>query len=255
MHKGKPKIFISHSWTNKPLVRQLEDKLRDASAEVWVDHNGIRGGDNLPDEIGKALEWCNILVLVWSKDASDSYWVKLEYTNAVSLQKKIIPCLLDKTPLPSILASNAYINILDTAQGFAELNRALNIVKAEPVSDKTDCQLEVYPDQQIEENLLASENPQQQSVQSIPNSGNEIVPLKVQHYTGYYNGHDFVNGVCRGCALSKVYSDYFKEYCPKAQYHYTGYYNGHDFVKGVCQKCALSKVYSDHTHERCYKAW
>jgi len=48
---GAPKIFISHAWEDKPSVRRLEAELRSAGAEVWVDHEGIRGGDNLPERI------------------------------------------------------------------------------------------------------------------------------------------------------------------------------------------------------------
>ena len=64
------KIFISHSWDNKPLVRRLEAELKAAGAEVWVDHAGVRGGDNLPKEISAALAWCNTVVLVWSQPAA-----------------------------------------------------------------------------------------------------------------------------------------------------------------------------------------
>jgi hypothetical protein len=41
-----PKIFLSHSWDNKPLVQRLEAELKAAGAEVWVDHAGVRSGDN-----------------------------------------------------------------------------------------------------------------------------------------------------------------------------------------------------------------
>jgi predicted esterase len=87
----KPRIFISHAWEDKALVRRLEKTLADAGAQVWVDHAGIRGGDNLPERINDALERCNTLLLVWSKAAKSSHWVKLEWTNAISLRKLIIP--------------------------------------------------------------------------------------------------------------------------------------------------------------------
>ena len=61
---NQPKIFISHSWEDKPLVQHLEKELQAAGAEVWVDHEGIRGGDNLPKRISDALEWCTTLLLV-----------------------------------------------------------------------------------------------------------------------------------------------------------------------------------------------
>jgi hypothetical protein len=100
-----PKIFISHSWDNKPLVRRLEAELKAAGAEVLVDHAGVRGGDNLPKEISAALAWCNTVVLVWSQLAAQSHWVELEWTNAIALRKLVIPCRLDKTALPALLSN------------------------------------------------------------------------------------------------------------------------------------------------------
>jgi hypothetical protein len=71
-----PKIFISHSWDNKSLVRRLEAELKAAGAEVWVDHAGVRGGENLPKEISAALAWCNTVILVWSQSAAQSRSLK-----------------------------------------------------------------------------------------------------------------------------------------------------------------------------------
>ncbi|GEM_PF-1794743 len=125
----KPKIFISHAWKNKALVRRLEKDLKAAGAEVWVDHSGIRGGDNLPERINDALAWCNTLLLIWSNAASKSRWVKLEWTNAISLDKAIIPCLLDKAELPPMLANRAYIEFSSIDQGLVQLLRALNLAQ------------------------------------------------------------------------------------------------------------------------------
>lgn len=129
---NQPKIFISHSWEDKPLVRRLEKELQAAGAEVWVDHEGIRGGDNLPERINEALEWCNTLVLVWTKAASQSRWVKLEWTNAISLERAIIPCRVDNATLPAILAHKAYVPFRDVEAGLAQLLQALRLNKPAP---------------------------------------------------------------------------------------------------------------------------
>lgn len=124
-----PRIFISHAWEDKALVRQIEKALAAAGAEVWVDHAGIRGGDNLPERISDALDWCNTLLLIWSKAAAGSRWVKLEWTNAIALEKLVIPCPLEKTVLPSIFASTAYIDFSDRDQGLRDLLRALRLAQ------------------------------------------------------------------------------------------------------------------------------
>jgi hypothetical protein len=78
MQMRKLKVFISHAWEGKPFAMQLEEELKSTIADVWVDHSGIRGGDNLPKEISDALEWCDTLLLIWSERASKSRWVELE---------------------------------------------------------------------------------------------------------------------------------------------------------------------------------
>lgn len=127
MLNEKPKIFISHAWEDKALVRRLENELRNSGIDVWVDHSHIRGGDNLPERVSNALEWCNTLVLVWSAAARNSQWVKLEWTNALALQKKIIPCRLDSSKLPAILANMIYVDLSGGNQGLSTLLDALNL--------------------------------------------------------------------------------------------------------------------------------
>src|SRR5437016_6282364 len=109
MQSTKPKVFISCSEEDKPLARHLENELMAAGAEeVWVAH--LPGGVNWPEAISNALNQSNVLLLIWSQTGSNSYWVKQEWTNAVSLKKDIIPCLRDNTPLPCLLANKVHID-------------------------------------------------------------------------------------------------------------------------------------------------
>jgi len=125
-----PRVFISHAWEDKDLVRRLEKALSDAGAEVWVDHAGIRGGDNLPERINDALAWCNTLLLIWTNAAASSHWVKLEWTNAISLRKLIIPCPINGMPVPPILANTVYVDFSDEKKGVRELLQALRLAQA-----------------------------------------------------------------------------------------------------------------------------
>jgi len=124
-----PKIFISHSWDNKPLVRRLEAELKAVGAGVWVDHAGVRGGDNLPKEISAALVWCNTVVLVWSQSAAQSHWVELEWTNAIALRKLLIPCRLDKTALPALLSNLLYLDFTEIETGITQLREAVQLAQ------------------------------------------------------------------------------------------------------------------------------
>jgi hypothetical protein len=160
----KPRIFISHAWEDKALVRRLEAELRAAGAEVWVDHIGIRGGDNLPKRISDALEWCNTLLLIWSDAACNSDWVELEWSNAIALKRAIIPCRLDTTPMPGILANKAYLDFRNAEQGVVQLLHALNLARqpiVPAVSDATEPVARVIHHQLIKKPKLVKPKPPQ----------------------------------------------------------------------------------------------
>ncbi len=129
MHKLEknqhPRVFISHAWEDKAFVLWLEAELLAAGIDTRVDHSFIGGGDSLPDQINKALEWCNVILLIWSHAANQSSWVKLEWENGISLGKKIIPCRRDETSLPAILAHKVFIDFRNQNEGIKSLLRDL----------------------------------------------------------------------------------------------------------------------------------
>ena len=131
-----PKIFISYAWKNQPIAKRLQTDLKRDGVEVFVDYEKITGGDSLPDRISAALDWCNTLILLWSADSAESYYVRQEWTSAFHLQKRIISCVLDGTKLPVLLSGNLYLNFAPYETGYAELCRSLG-VEPKPSPEKT----------------------------------------------------------------------------------------------------------------------
>lgn len=97
------KVFISHSSKNKEDAVRLRDDLVGEKIKTWLDRDELRGGDPLIDELQEALASSTHLILLWSKPASESRYVNAEWQAAYDLGKVIIPCLLDRTPLPLFL--------------------------------------------------------------------------------------------------------------------------------------------------------
>jgi len=128
-----PKVFISHSWDDNVTSRQLADYLLRDGAEVWIDYAKIEGGDSLPKVIGRAIEWCDTLLLVWSASAVDSFFVELEWECALTNRKRIIPCLVDETRLPTLLTNKLFIDFRDFKSGYRALARALRLKIREDV--------------------------------------------------------------------------------------------------------------------------
>jgi len=127
MPEPTPKIFISYAWKNQTIAKRLQSDLQRDGVEVFVDYEKISGGDSLPERISAALEWCNTLVLLWSADSAQSYYVSQEWTSAFHLQKRIIACVLDGAPLPALLAGRLYLNFTPYETGYAQLCRSLGV--------------------------------------------------------------------------------------------------------------------------------
>jgi len=120
-----PKVFISYAWKNQPIAKQLQKDLLRDGVEVFVDYEKITGGQSLPARISAGLEWCNTLVLLWSAEAAESYYVSQEWTSAFHLKRKIVPCMLDRTELPALLRGKLYLDFAVYETGYAALRRAL----------------------------------------------------------------------------------------------------------------------------------
>jgi hypothetical protein len=126
------KVFISHSWNDNDISRKIAHELKKDGAEIWIDYARIKPGEGLPDRIGEALDWCDTLVLVWSKSAAESYYVKLEWQCALDMQKKIIPCIIDSAQRPPILRGFLYIEFKNFSKGYEQLVRALDLEALKP---------------------------------------------------------------------------------------------------------------------------
>src|SRR5512145_956289 len=94
------KIFISYSRKDIDFVRKLAGDLEKAAYDVWWDLSDLRGGDDWVSLIANAIADSETVIVVLSPDAVASEWVRKEYTQALSLRKRIIPVMFSPTPVP-----------------------------------------------------------------------------------------------------------------------------------------------------------
>jgi hypothetical protein len=114
-------VFLSYNSTDKDCVRKLAAAIAVTGVHVWFDEWKIRPGDSIPGAIDQGIAGFNLFVLVWSDAASRSRWVKTEMTAAITRwvsndALRVVPVVLDKTPLPALLASLRYIDGTDRDQ-------------------------------------------------------------------------------------------------------------------------------------------
>jgi hypothetical protein len=104
------KIFISYSRKDMDFVRKLAGDLEKAGYDVWWDITDLHGGDDWVRTIPVAIETSQFIVVVLSPNSVASEWVEKEYTEALSLRKKIIPIMLAPCSVPFALNTINFTN-------------------------------------------------------------------------------------------------------------------------------------------------
>ncbi|MDE3001235.1 MAG: toll/interleukin-1 receptor domain-containing protein [Gemmatimonadota bacterium] len=114
------KVFISHAYTDQPLVRKVAAALEGVGLEVWDATRDVSPGDSWPDKVAQALSDSDAMVVVLTADALRSSWVLKEIEFALSEQSyrgRLIPVLvrdpeaLHKEDIPWILRRLRMINM------------------------------------------------------------------------------------------------------------------------------------------------
>jgi hypothetical protein len=118
-------LFISYSRKDIVFARKLATDLEKAGYTVWWDITDLRGGDDWVRVIPEAIETSDFVIVVLSPDATASEWVRKEYTQALSLRKRIIPIMLRTTAVPFALNTINYVDFTSESAYAENLNALL----------------------------------------------------------------------------------------------------------------------------------
>jgi len=129
------KIFISYSRKDIDFARKLAGDLESAGYDVWWDITDLQGGDDWIRTIPNAIASSQFVVVVLTPDSIESEWVRKEYTQALSLRKKIIPIMLVPCSVPFALNTINFVNFAtgEYADNFKKLLSPLGYTGKPPV--------------------------------------------------------------------------------------------------------------------------
>jgi len=112
------RVFISHNKADEEVAERLSVYLMMERVGVWFDEWEISAGDSIIGKVDEALGACTHFVVVWSAHANTSRWVREELETALAMrigsgQPRILPVVLDDTPLPPMLARLKWVELQD----------------------------------------------------------------------------------------------------------------------------------------------
>jgi hypothetical protein len=87
-----PQLFISYSRTDG--VCQLDGQLAAGGADIWIDMEGIRSGEDWSNAIQQALDMSEVMILVITPESMDSVNVASEWKYYLDEGKTVIPVML-----------------------------------------------------------------------------------------------------------------------------------------------------------------
>ena len=93
------KLFLSYSRNDEARARRFTQWLEREGHSVWRDEDDIGGGASFSSEIEKALEECDVVLVLWSAESVKSAWVRDEAAYGRD-RGKLIPFSLDGTEPP-----------------------------------------------------------------------------------------------------------------------------------------------------------
>lgn len=77
-------VFLSYSWSDKPLARDLKAGLDAAGCRVWIDEGELRVGDSIVESVSAALDQVDFVVVLVSTASVGSDWCRKEVALAMT---------------------------------------------------------------------------------------------------------------------------------------------------------------------------
>ncbi|TAF04281.1 MAG: TIR domain-containing protein [Nostocales cyanobacterium] len=109
-------VFLSYSEKERSFMEKLAKTLMRESFTVWTNKTDIKSGADFVEAIYRGIEEADNFVILMSRASLASEYCQQEYSSALSLNKRIIPLLIediDVNLIPSELASLQFINFID----------------------------------------------------------------------------------------------------------------------------------------------
>jgi hypothetical protein len=97
--RGDTQVFISYSQADRQTAERIYEALKGVGLDVYKADHEQESGDDFSDSIRRNLLGCRELWVLCTRSGMKSEWVQTEWGTAWSLEKRIVPVVLDWSDL------------------------------------------------------------------------------------------------------------------------------------------------------------
>ncbi len=140
-------VFISYSRKDAAFAEDLRERVQAANFEVWMD-SILPAGFDWRQEIDAAIRESFVILVVVSPDSKVSEYVTYEWAFGLGLGVKVIPLMVQPTPLHPRLESVQHVDFVDAAsheQSWQRLIAALHHIRNDAGKDTSRANLMPEP--------------------------------------------------------------------------------------------------------------
>ncbi|MDQ6834003.1 MAG: toll/interleukin-1 receptor domain-containing protein, partial [Chloroflexota bacterium] len=117
---NQPYVFVSYASADRARVMPVVAALEQAGVSVWLDQQGIAGGENYGTVIADAVKGSAALLLMASAASLTSRNVKQEIALGWRFERPYLPLLLEAVAIPDDvkywLTAAQWVEVLDTPE-------------------------------------------------------------------------------------------------------------------------------------------
>lgn len=142
-------VFVSYSSKNSDIAGYIVSRLQKLNISYWKAPEMIPAGSSYAKEIPKAIQSCQIVLLVLSKASQESIWVEKEIDSAICNRKVIIPFQIEEMELNDTF--KFYLNNVQTVMYYMDKEEAFKMLRAKlsPIATEEEIGEDKAPQAQI----------------------------------------------------------------------------------------------------------
>lgn len=142
-------VFLSHSHSDKDIVRAVGLRLQRLGVKVWIDEGEIKAGDSLIQKISEGIADAKYVLAFISKTSISAPWVQRELSIAITREikgklHKVVPIILEDVDIPAFLEDKLYIDIRGGKFSQDQFNKLLSAVDVTPIKEATAANLDQF---------------------------------------------------------------------------------------------------------------